>query len=248
MKNFSVPEFWQKCKFKIVDGLQGVLLVLVLAWLFYDSWYAVLILSPMVWFWHRECMLDRKRKETEQFQKMFREWILLLSSSLSAGYSVENALGQSYKELLMMFPKGGIMLEELKEMIAKSGNNQRPETLFAELAERYPLEEVVSFAEVFRTARESGGSLNMIIRSTASQMAEVMDTKREIQTMLAAKVYEQKLMTVMPAGVILYIRVCSGEFLEELYHNAAGVLVMSVCLGIYVGAYLLGKRMVQFEI
>ncbi len=248
MKNFSVPEYWQKCKFKIMDGLQGVFLVLVLAWLFYDSWYAVLVLSPMVWFWHRECMLDRKRKETEQFQKMFREWILLLASSLSAGYSVENALGQSYKELLMMFPKGGMMLEELKEMIAKSGNNQRPEKLFAELAERYPLEEVVSFVEVFRTARESGGSLNMVIRSTASQMAEVMDTKREIATMLAAKVYEQKLMTVMPAGVILYIRVCSGEFLEQLYHNAAGVLVMSVCLGIYVSAYLLGKRMVQFEI
>ncbi|MBR5509774.1 MAG: type II secretion system F family protein [Lachnospiraceae bacterium] len=179
---------------------------------------------------------------------MFREWILLLASSLSAGYSVENALGQSYKELLMMFPKGGIMLEELREMITKAGNNQRPEILFDELAEKYPLEEVVSFTEVFRTARESGGSLNMVIRNTASQMAEVMDTKREITTMLAAKVYEQKIMTVMPAGVILYIRICSGEFLEELYHNAAGVLMMSICLAIYVSAYLLGKRMVQFEL
>ena len=27
-----------------------------------------------------------------------------------------------------------------------------------------------------------------------------------------------------------------------------GVLVMSVCLGIYGAAYLMGKRMVQFEI
>ena len=45
---------------------------------------------------------------------MFREWILLLASSLTAGYSMENALVQSYQELCMMFPKGGIMQEELK--------------------------------------------------------------------------------------------------------------------------------------
>ena len=45
-----------------------------------------------------------------------------------------------------------------------------------------------------------------------------------------------------------YIRLGSGEFLEGLYHNMTGVLVMSVCLGIYGAAYLMGKRMVQFEI
>ena len=248
MKNFSVPESWQRHKYSVIDAVQGLGLALALAWLFYDSLYAVLFLSPLIWLWHKECMFARKRKETEQFQKMFREWILLLAFSLSAGYSVENALGQSYRELRMMFPGGGCMIEELQEMLAKSGNNQRPEILFEELAQRHPLEEVKSFSEVFSTARASGGSLNAVIRSTASQMAEVLDTKREIVTMLAAKVYEQKIMTVMPAAVILYIRVCSGEFLQGLYHNPAGICVMTVCLCMYAGAYLMGKRMVQFEI
>ena len=179
---------------------------------------------------------------------MFREWILLLASSLTAGYSMENALVQSYQELCMMFPKGGIMQEELKMMLAKAGNNQRPEILFDELAEKYPYEEVQSFAEVFKAARISGGSLQTAIRGTAAQMAEIMDTRREIRTLLAARVYEQRIMSVMPAAVLLYIRLGSGEFLEGLYHNMTGVLVMSVCLGIYGAAYLMGKRMVQFEI
>ena len=88
---------------------------------------------------------------------MFREWILLLASSLTAGYSMENALVQSYQELCLMFPKGGIMQEELKMMLAKAGNNQRPEILFDELAEKYPYEEVQKYLrqhgsveEVFR--------------------------------------------------------------------------------------------------
>lgn len=179
---------------------------------------------------------------------MFREWILLLSSSLSAGYSVENAMGQSYRELRMLFPEGGIMTEELRDMLAKAENNERPEALLMEFAARHPSEEVKSFTEVFCTARVSGGSLNAVIQSTAAQMAEIMDTRREIRTILASKIYEQKIMTVMPAAVILYVRIGSGEFLQRLYHEPAGILVATLCLGIYLGAYLLGKRMVQFEI
>lgn len=232
----------------LLDGLEGGFLTILLSWLYYDSFLAIPFLIPLIWFWHKERENVRREKGQELFRKMFREWILLLASSLTAGYSMENALVQSYQELCLMFPKGGIMQEELKMMLAKAGNNQRPEILFDELAEKYPYEEVQSFAEVFKAARISGGSLQTVIRGTAAQMAEIMDTRREIRTLLAARVYEQRIMSVMPAAVLLYIRLGSGEFLEGLYHNVTGVLVMSFCLGIYGAAYLTGKRMVQFEI
>lgn len=248
MKSLAVQEFWQRRKDTVSDISQGIILVLGFSWLFYDTFFAVLFLLPIIWFWHKECAEERRKKKEEQFLKQFREWILLLASSLSAGYSVENAFGQSLRELQLMFPRGGMMLDELRSMLAKAENNQSPEILLNELAEKYPLGEVESFTEVFRTARSSGGSLNAVIRSTASRMAEVMDTKREIDTLLSAKVYEQKIMTVMPAAVLLYIRLGSEEFLNGLYHNPAGAGIMTLCLGIYLAAYLLGKRMVQFEI
>ena len=247
MKNFSVPGSYILGKTVLLDGLEGGFLTILLSWLYYDSFLAIPFLIPLIWFWHKERENVRREKRQELFRKMFREWILLLASSLTAGYSMENALVQSYQELCLMFPKGGIMQEELKMMLAKAGNNQRPEILFDELAEKYPYEEVQSFAEVFKAARISGGSLQTVIRGTAAQMAEIMDTRREIRTLLAARVYEQRIMSVMPAAVLLYIRLGSGEFLEGLYHNVTGVL-MSVCLGIYGAAYLMGKRMVQFEI
>ena len=157
-------------------------------------------------------------------------------------------MAQSCEELSMMFPREDRMRGELRSMLAKMENQQSPEVLLQEFADRQSSEEVKSFVEVFCTARKSGGSLNAIIRSTASQMAEIMDTRREISTFLASKVYEQKIMTVMPAAVLLYVRIGSGEFLKGLYHDPAGVFVATICLGIYLSAYLLGKRMVQFEI
>ena len=55
---------------------------------------------------------------------------------LTAGYSVENAFGQSLRELRLMFPGGGAMLEALQEMVLRAENNQRPEQLLKDLAEK----------------------------------------------------------------------------------------------------------------
>ena len=137
MKNFSVPGSYILGKTVLLDGLEGGFLTILLSWLYYDSFLAIPFLIPLIWFWHKERENVRREKRQELFRKMFREWILLLASSLTAGYSMENALVQSYQELCLMFPKGGIMQEELKMMLAKAGNNQRPEILFDELAEKY---------------------------------------------------------------------------------------------------------------
>ena len=34
----------------------------------------------------------------------------------------------------------------------------------------------------------------------------------------------------------------------DLYHNLAGICVMTGCLLVYLGACVLGRRMVQFEV
>ena len=227
---------------------QGSVLVLVGAILFYDSLVAVPFLCPLLWLWHRERREGRRKKEQARLCWMFREWILLLSASLSAGYSVENAFRQSYRELQLMFPKGGPMLNALKDMLARAENNQGAEVMLKEFAAAYPLPEIRSFVDVFCAAKYSGGSLNLVIRSTAAQIAQIMDTRREIETMLSSRAYEQKIMSVMPAAILLYLRVGSAEFLEGLYHCLPGAAVMTVCLIIYLAAYLLGKRLVDIEI
>lgn len=128
MKNFSVQE-WGRCIWRrLPETLTGILLVAALAWLYYDSVLAVPFLLPLLIVWHREWEQSRMEKEKEQFRMQFREWILLLSSSLTAGYSVENAFGQSLRELRLMFPGGGAMLEALQEMVLACRKQSAPGT------------------------------------------------------------------------------------------------------------------------
>lgn len=72
--------------------------------------------------------------------------------------------------------------------------------------------------------------------------------KREIDTMLAAKKYEFQIMSIVPYGIIGYMSLSFPEFMNELYGNMAGIGVMTLCLGIYAGAYYLGIRILRIDV
>mgnify|MGYP000234804925 CR=1 FL=1 len=101
---------------------------------------------------------------------------------------------------------------------------------------------------VFVTAKRSGGNLMSIIRNTADQIGDKIDVKREIDTMLAAKKYEFQVMSVIPFGIVLYMTVSFPEFMGNLYGNIAGRGVMTGCLIIYLGAYGLGRKIIEIEV
>ena len=77
---------------------------------------------------------------------------------------------------------------------------------------------------------------------------EKLVTEREIQVLISAREMEQKIMNVVPFGILLYISVTSKGFFDVLYHNLAGVCIMTVCLAVYVGAVILSSKIVNIEV
>lgn len=168
------------------------------AWIYYRSWVAVILLIPAgVWYYIQlldECI---KRKEQE-FLVQFKELIQTFSSLLNTGYSVENAVKESLKEMQIFYSDDAAILRELEIMVRQIRVQVPVEQAVEELSERTKLPDVESFAGVFVTAKRSGGNLMSIIRNTADQIGDKIDVKREIDTMLAAKKYEFQVMSVIP--------------------------------------------------
>ena len=83
------------------------------AWIYYRSWVAVILLIPAgVWYYIQlldECI---KRKEQE-FLVQFKELIQTFSSLLNTGYSVENAVKESLKEMQVFYSDAAAILREL---------------------------------------------------------------------------------------------------------------------------------------
>ena len=126
--------------------------------------------------------------------------------------------------------------------------NVTTETVLQNFATRTGDEDVQTFVTVFNMAKRSGGDTLEIIRSAVRQMGEKIDVEREIVTLMSAKKMEFRIMTVIPMAMILYLKLSFPEFLDVLYGNVVGAVIMSLCLLIYLGAYEIGRRIVEIEV
>lgn len=224
----------------------GILVLTV--WLYYRSAWPLILLWPAgVWYYRsleKECM----EKKKSEFLAQFKEAVQSMAASLHTGYSVENAVKETQKEMLLMYPKDEMICRELSFMVQQIYIRIPAEQIFEDFAKRVRLEDVRNFADVFAAAKRSGGDMIAIIQNTVNQIGDKIDVKREIDILLAAKRYEFKVMAVIPYAIIAYMMLSFPEFMDCLYGNMIGTGVMSVCLLIYLAAYAFGVKLVKIEV
>ena len=66
-------------------------------------------------------------------------------------------------------------------------------------------------------------------------------------TLTTAKQLEETIMSLIPAGIILYLNFAFDGFLDVLYTSVAGRVIMTACLLVYAAAVVLGWSMVRAE-
>ncbi len=228
--------------------VQSFLLCGALDYLFYQNlWLMFLALPVTVFFlkWKKKGLI-RERKKNLNYQ--FKDALNSLSVAVQAGYSVENAVTACMKDMERLYPPEADIVREFHYIESRKKVSVPVEELFLGLGERSGIEDIENFAAVFSTAKRSGGDMDKIIQTSARMIGDKIDVRKEIETTLSAKKAEQMIMSLMPAGIILYLQLTSPGFLEVLYGNPFGVCAMTVCLGIYGLSYWLGKRIVDIEV
>ncbi len=251
MKCKTKKSYWQlgiRKRDYIRAFLQGVLLIGVVSYLFYGTPFCAILMSPYLIrylrFWERQSIQKRK----QEFQLQFKDAIQSMATALNVGYSVENAMRETWKDLQLLYKKEELILQEFRHMIRQLEMNLSVEAILKEFAARTEDEEVRMFVTVFSMAKRSGGDMIGIIRNAIYQISEKIDVKREIDTMMAAKKLEFRIMSAVPFAIICYMKISFPNFMNILYGNVRGVIIMTICLGIYVVAYEGGRKIVEIEV
>lgn len=228
--------------------LKGVLLMGMSGYLFYDSWLAVFLVIPGLGFYLYQWQEEECRKKEQEFREQFRTGIQTMAAAMNVGYSVENAIREAARDMKPLFKKECRIQKEFDRMIHQLDMNRTVEQVMREFADRVNQEDADSFVTVFVTAKRTGGDSITIIRNAVHDISEKIEVEREIQTLLSAKKLEFKVMCIIPFGIILYMRLAFPEFMNVLYGNLLGAALMSICLGIYIAAYRIGKNLVDIEV
>ena len=189
-------------------------------------------------------IINKKKKE---LKVQFKDMLMVMSDSLKTGYSVSNALKESYKDMVSMYGRYSYICEELRIMISKIKLNVREEDIFKDFAKRTGLREAILFSRIFSVAKRTGGNMTEVIGSVTDSIVLKENVREEIEVSTTEKKTEQKIMTLIPMALILYVKMMSPDFLNIMYETNAGRIVMTICLVLYVLAFLWAQKIVEFN-
>ncbi len=226
----------------------GLVISGVIAGLFYRSAWGMLVCPFVCVICKRQYQAGRLQKRKDQLLLEFKDAMQAVSSALLAGYSMENAWKEAEGELKELHGEASMMYRELHRMNAAVRVNEPLEKVLSEFGRKSGCEEIESFAEVFAFAKRGGGDFAGMIRSTVLKLAGRIEVEREITTILAGKKLEGRVMNVMPVLILAYLTVTSGGFLDPLYGNLAGVLVMTAALAVYAAAMVLSEHIMNIQV
>lgn len=188
-----------------------------------------------------------QEKNVEKLRTQFRDMLDSLTTSLNAGMNVTDSFLNVYEDMKVQYDENAFIIKELEVIIAGIHNNIDIEDVLMDLGERSGIDDIKSFANVFKLSYRKGGNLKEIIRNTHSIISEKMEIEEDIKSMVSSNKMEQNMMTVMPVGIVGMIKLMSGDFGANF---ATGIGIISTTIGvvIFIISYVLGKSILDIKV
>ena len=232
----------------VIGIVKTTVVCLLILYVFYGSFVMAPFIIPVWMLYMRDWITDLSGKKEQQFRSQFRDSIQEMSSVLKAGYSVENAIREVNKDLTPMYEKDSRIRKEFNRMVHQLEMKIPVISVLEAFVARTGQEDVEDFVNVFAASKKSGGDSITIIRNAVRIISEKIDTEKETQTLIASKKFEFEIMCAVPFAIILYMKLTFREFLSVLYGNAAGMIIMTICLTVYIAAYITGRKIIRIEV
>lgn len=221
---------------------------MMISYLFYDTYQALIIILPLGFIEYKSLKRIKIKKQKRELTMQFKSVIESVATTLSAGYSLECAFEEAKKDLSLIYAKKEHIFRELDSITSGLNMNIPIERLLKNFGQRSCVDDIEDFANVVMVAKKSGGNLVHIIQKTVNRIVDKMMVEEEIETMIAAKKYEEKVMMLMPYGIILYLRWTNEGFFDVLYGNILGAFVMTVFLVVIHIADLWAQKIMEIQV
>ncbi len=221
---------------------------LLTAWLFFDFSPAAIGLLGYLPFAVREAWKEQKQKEKWEINLAFKDALICLENSLLIGYSPENSLRETVKELKRLYDDSHPICLAFRKMVKQVELGLSMEQAFLEYGTESGIADIRQLAEVFSVVKRTGGNLGLVLRQTSGVLQGKIELKRDLRTTIAAKRLEFQIMCLVPYGILLYLKLCAPSMCEPLYHSGVGIVFMWVVFLVYLGTKFWGERIIRGEI
>ncbi|MDQ2085709.1 type II secretion system F family protein [Herbivorax sp. ANBcel31] len=234
---------------KILYTLFAAVILLVIGFIFYQNVILSLLLTPFALFYPRFKKKELIKKRRNHLNLQFKDMLYALSSSLTAGKSPESAFSDVLKDLKVLYPTSDVyIIKEVEYIVRKLNMNETVESALDDLAKRSKIEDIKNFTEVFKTCKRTGGNLVSVIRNSSDVINEKIEIKEDINTTIASKKFEHKILSFVPIIMIVLLTVTTEGYMDPLFNSILGRLVMTVSIIIMAVGYFVSRKIIDIKV
>ncbi len=217
--------------------------------LFYDSIFISLLFALLAWPAKRFYSNHLVEKRKEELLDQFRDLLYLLSSSISAGRQMREALVEAEKKMKLTYGGQSLIASELTTMVTSMvEGGYTEETVLKNFANRSGIDDIVDFVKVYTISKRTGADMERVIRKTVGLLIDRIEIAREVRTITAQKRLEFIILAAMPIIVLFFLRLTSPSYLGPMYQSMAGRFLMSLALISMGVALYIAYRITQIRL
>lgn len=185
----------------------------------------------------------RKKKLRSQFIDLLDS----LATSISSGKNVPKAFVAAKEDLLVQYSADAYIIQEVDNIISGIQNNIDVGSMLINFGERSGIQDIRTFGRVFETAYSKGANLKDVIRNCHTILSNKCEIEAEIETKVASNKNEQNIMIIMPIILVGMIKMAGSDFAEN-FTSPTGIICTTIAIGAFVGAYLIGRKILKIEV
>lgn len=189
-------------------------------------------------------IINKRRK---QLSLQFRDMLDGITTSLGAGNNVMNSFNAVYNDLKMQYSDDAYIIKELEIILSGIHSNFNIEDMLEDFGKRSGIDDITSFANVFKICYRKGGNIQEIIQNTHSILSKKMEINEEIGTTISGSKLDQMIMIVMPIILVGLIKIMSPEFAAN-FVTPTGLIATTIAVGLFIAAYFVGKAIMNIKV
>ncbi len=191
------------------------------------------------------------RKRQGKLRLQFKEFLDIISISVSggSGRSMENAVTDSLRELKMIFNEESDIVREISLIVSDYEQAGIPMSQgFAELGERSEIDDISSFATIYKTIEGKTSDFGYIISQTRDIIKDKVEITMEIETSITSAKSEAYMMLILPLVLVVVMSVMGSGFLDALFTTGSGRFSATVGVICTLVSYVIASRVTEIDV
>jgi tight adherence protein B len=182
---------------------------------------------------------DRRRK---RFYEQLPDSMQMLAGSLSAGYSLPQALDNVARE------SGGPLGQELNRALLESRLGLPLEETLEAAAQRMQSKDFHWVVMAIRINRQVGGNLAEVLTNVGNTIRERERLRRQVKALSAEGVLSAWVLGLLPVMIGLFVALTRPEYLAPMLTEPIGWIMIAIGLVLYIAGVVWMRNLVRMEV